>query len=323
MTASNTDVKAHRRFQNLDGSQINKDVLDLVRWKLGKKPRIDRAIDLPAPVVPNDGQAVARAERPALTWLGHATYLVQLGGLSILTDPMLSERMFAIRRLAPLGIAFDNLPPIDVVLVSHNHRDHMDAPSLLRLEQAASQRGVSAGRTLFIVPRGLLAWFKAKGFAHAVELGWYEHYDIGQVRITFVPSQHWSQRSALDRNTTLWGGFVVEDGTHRVYHSGDTAYFEGFKDIGRRVGAIDAAMLPIGAYEPRWFMGPQHIAPEDSVRAFIDLAARRMIAMHWGTFRLTDEALGEPPLLARSTAQNLGIEQDRLVIPAIGETLWL
>ncbi|MBK6520149.1 MAG: MBL fold metallo-hydrolase [Polyangiaceae bacterium] len=304
-------------YTNLDGSRNDKTLVDVLKWKLDlsdeKRPPRDPSRDTPAPRIANDGALLRRADRPALTWIGHATYLIQLGGRSILVDPMFSERLFALRRLVDPGLAVEALPKIDAVLVTHNHRDHMDAPSLRRL----------GPRTRFIVPKGLAAWFRREHLDDVVELGWWEHHDLAGARITFVPSHHWSQRGPFDRNTSLWGGFVVEDGTHRVYHSGDTAYFEGFRDIGRRLGPIDAAMLPIGAYEPRWFMKAQHMNPDDAVRAFIDLGARRFAAMHWGTFRLTDEQLSDPPLHTRERWSAERLDEARLAIPAIGETLLL
>jgi L-ascorbate metabolism protein UlaG (beta-lactamase superfamily) len=138
-----------------------------------------------------------------------------------------------------------------------------------------------------------------------------------------VPSQHWSRRSLFDEDKTLWGGFVIDDASRRVYHSGDTAYFSGFSEIGTRCGPLDAAMLPIGAYDPRWFMAPQHMNPADAVQAFRDLGAQRFFAMHWGTFKLTDEPLDEPPALLRALWREHALDESRLFVPAIGETVWL
>jgi L-ascorbate metabolism protein UlaG (beta-lactamase superfamily) len=255
--------------------------------------------------------------KPGLTFIGHATYLVQVGGLSILTDPIYASRLAIVKRVAPPGIAFDDLPSIDVVLVTHNHRDHMDGPTLERL-------ATTHPKLRFVVPKGLSAWFEKRAPGRVVELDWWEHHDLSSdVRVTFVPSQHWSQRGAFDRNASLWGGYVIEGGGHRVYHSGDTAYFEGFAQIKARVGRIDAAMLPIGAYEPRWFMKPQHMNPADAMQAFIDLGATRLVAMHWGTFKLTDEPLQAPPRLLRELREAHHIEEERVAIPLIGETVWL
>ncbi len=303
------------RFANLDGSYVSKGLGEVLRWKLGTNP--PATADLPTPFVDNDGVLVATASRPGLTFIGHATYLIQLGGLSMLVDPIYAERLAIVKRFAPPGLAMSALPKIDVVLVTHNHRDHMDAATL----ESLTARWPAL---TFVVPKGLGAWFDKRKLGRVVELGWWEHHDpSSDVRVTFVPSQHWSQRGPFDRNESLWGGYVVEGGGHRVYHSGDTAYFEGFHDIKERVGRIDAAMLPIGAYEPRWFMKPQHMNPEDAARAFVDLGATRLVAMHWGTFKLTDEPMHEPPRFLREIARAEKIEDERIVIPAIGETFWL
>ncbi len=304
------------KFANTDGSIVDKTLGDLLKWKLrleGRDPPTVTAEDTPAPRVDNDGSSLRGAARPALTWLGHASFLVQLGGVSLLIDPVFSDRLVAVRRLVAPGLSWAALPKIDAVLVTHNHRDHMDAPTLARLGESVR----------FIVPVGLGQWFRKAGRRDVVELEWFAHHDLGDARITFVPSQHWSMRTPFDRNESLWGGFVVEDGAHRVYHSGDTAYFDGFAEIRRRVGKIDAAMLPIGAYEPRWFMRGQHMNPDDAVRAFVDLGAERFVAMHWGTFKLTDEPTGEPPLFTRERWHDARMEEERLAIPSVGETLWL
>jgi L-ascorbate metabolism protein UlaG (beta-lactamase superfamily) len=306
-------------YRNLDGSVVDKGLGDVLKWKLGlsapgevRERFLAEARSLAsAPRLPNDGADLRSASRSGLTWIGHATFLAQLGGSSFLIDPVLSTRLFTIRRLVEPGLAIAALPKIDGVLVTHNHRDHMDEPSLLAMSREAA----------VVVPKGLGSWFSRRGFARIHELEWWEHVDLGDVRVTFVPSQHWSQRGPLDRNESLWGGYVIEDGTHRVYHSGDTAYFEGFREIGRRVGRIDAAMLPIGAYEPRWFMRPQHMNPEDAVQAFLDLQADSFVAMHWGTFRLTDEPVGEPPIFTRAEFDRHRVEQERLRIVSVGETV--
>jgi L-ascorbate metabolism protein UlaG (beta-lactamase superfamily) len=308
-------------FRNLDGSAVEKGIGDLLRWKLGVGAPATARDDLraesarlsAAPFVENDGSLLRAATRPALTWIGHASFLIQLGGVSALIDPIFSERILAIKRLVPPGLTRAALPKIDVVLVTHNHRDHMDAASLEGLD-----RSVHA-----IVPRGLGGWFEKRGFANVSELEWWQDVRVGATRFTFVPSQHWSQRGPFDRNASLWGGFVIDDDERRVYHSGDTAYFDGFGEIGARLGPIDAAMLPIGAYEPRWFMKGQHMNPEDAVRAFRDLGAQRFVAMHWGTFKLTDEPIGEPPAFVRDEWRKYQLAPARLLIPAVGETVWL
>ena len=200
----------------------------------------------------------APGEGARLTWLGHASWLVQLGGLSLLIDPVLGDSIsVVIRRNGAPPLAAKALPPIAAQLVSHNHYDHMDAPSL---------RAVGAPVIVGLANARLIG-----GRLPTTELGWWDSADVGGVRVTYVPSQHWSRRSFADSNRALWGGFVIESGGLSIYHSGDTAYFEGFAEIGRRFPRIDVALLPIGAYDPAWFMSKQHMNPADALRAFEDL----------------------------------------------------
>ncbi|HTQ77960.1 MAG TPA: MBL fold metallo-hydrolase [Burkholderiales bacterium] len=299
-------------FANLGGNAYPASLLRVLRWKLGlyggrrsPSPRTGVAV----PAVQNDGRALRAASKDALTWIGHASFLVQLGGASALVDPVMSPRIagFIPRNVAP-GLDWAALPKIDLVLVTHNHMDHMDGPTLRKL----------GPDPVYVVPRGLGYWFERAGMPRVLEMGWWQQEEVAGMRVTFVPAEHWSRRGLKDINTSWWGGYVLEGGGVRVYHSGDTAWFDGFGLIGERCGPIDAAMLPIGAYEPRWFMKGQHMNPEDAVRAFGALGARRFVAMHWGTFKLTDEDLREPPEFLRRIWT---LPASRLAIPAIGETL--
>jgi L-ascorbate metabolism protein UlaG (beta-lactamase superfamily) len=306
-----------RRFSNLDGTADVADLVDLLRWQLGfhdeKRPRAP-ATGVAVPVVANDGRMIRQATKDALTWIGHASFLIQLGGKSALIDPVMSERLTAVlrRNVAP-GLDWPALPKIDVVLVTHNHRDHMDAPTLKRL-----------GRDpVYVVPRGLGGWFDRAGFPRIIEMDWWQEEEIEGLNVTFVPSQHWSRRGLTDMNESWWGGYVIERGGLRVYHSGDTAWFDGFSLIADRCGEIQAAMLPIGAYAPRWFMRTQHMDPKDAIRAFEALGADKFVAMHWGTFKLTDEHLAEPPELLRDLWERRGLHDHQRLVPAIGETLLL
>jgi N-acyl-phosphatidylethanolamine-hydrolysing phospholipase D len=265
------------------------------------------------PVVPFDPKALER--NPAVTWIGHATFYVRLGGAAFLTDPMYSERASPLsfagpRRLVPPGVPLDAIPRLDFALVSHDHYDHADLATLRRL----AQRGLP-----FVVPLGIGELVRQAGGCVAAELGWWQEARIDGVTVTCVPARHFSGRAFTDRNRRLWAGFVVADGSRRLYHSGDTALFPGFAEIGRRAGPIDLACLPIGAYEPRAIMGPIHLNPEEAVRAAVDLGARGAVAMHFGTFDLSDEPLDEPPrrFLAEARARGLG---ERAVVIAIGET---
>ncbi len=279
------------------------------RFRASARPRPGAA-----PAVPFDRTAIDRV--PSLTWVGHASFLVRLASASFLTDPMWSERASPLsfagpRRLVAPGVPLDALPPLDFTLVSHDHYDHLDLPTLRQL----AVRGVP-----FVVPEGLGPLVVRAGGVVRAELGWWESVAIGGARITCVPARHFSGRGLHDRNRRLWAGFVVQDAERSFYHTGDTAYFDGFAEIARRVGPIDLAAVPIGAYEPRAMMGPIHLDPEEAVRAAIDLGARRAVAMHFGTFDLSDEPLAEPPrrFLAEAALRGLG---GRAFVMAVGETV--
>jgi L-ascorbate metabolism protein UlaG (beta-lactamase superfamily) len=304
------------RFVNLDGSGPN-PFKDVFKWGLADK-LAGRRRKSPAhavvPAVTVDAEALRLPPAPGqgarLTWLGHASWLVQLGGQSLLIDPVLGNTIsVVIRRNGAPPLAAKALPPIAAQLVSHNHYDHMDAPSL---------RAVGAPVIVGLENARLVG-----GGLPTTELGWWDSADVGGVRVTYVPSQHWSRRGLTDSNRALWGGFVLESGDLTIYHSGDTAYFEGFAEIGRRFPRIDAALLPIGAYDPQWFMSKQHMNPAEALRAFQDLGARRVVAMHWGTFKLTDEPLDEPPALFREGAAARGLTDEVAHVAAVGESLAL
>ncbi|MGZ6076182.1 MAG: MBL fold metallo-hydrolase [Myxococcaceae bacterium] len=301
------------RFRNLDGSGpvpfgrvLRWAVLDRLTGRRRRAP--DRA---QVPEIQPDVEALRKPplEGIRVTWLGHASWLVQGAGTSVLIDPALGPRISGvIARNAGPGLTVAQLPPIDAALVTHNHYDHLDLPTL-RAVGAPVVAGVGTRASL----RGL----------PCTELGWWDRFRIRGLEVTFVPSQHWSRRGLSDVNEALWGGFVVDGGGARVYHAGDTAYFGGFQEIGRRFPRIDAALLPIGAYDPEWFMRPQHMNPEDATQAFVDLGARALVAMHWGTFKLTDEPLDEPPARLRAEWKRRGLPESALRIPAIGESLAL
>ncbi|PYQ13675.1 MAG: metallohydrolase [Acidobacteria bacterium] len=266
-----------------------------------------------APVV--TAEPPARDGSPRLTWIGHATFLVRMDGVAFLTDPMFSRRASPLRfagpaRLAPPGLGLGSLPAVDFALVSHDHYDHLDLPSV----RALARRGVR-----FIVPRGLGELVRRAG-AEATELDWWEQVQVGPVGVHCVPAQHFSGRTPFDRNRRLWAGFVVTGPTRRFYHAGDTGRFEGFAEIGRRLGPIDLAAMPIGAYLPRRMMGPVHVTPEEALQGALAAGAARVAAMHWGTFDLADEPLDEPPRRFRAEAGRLGLDDDRTWVMAVGET---
>lgn len=286
---------------------------DILRWRLERRrePRIHQPFEMR---VREPDPGALSAGRASLTWIGHATFVLQLGGKVIVTDPIWRERVGFARRRSPPGLPLASVAPrTDVVLISHNHYDHLDAWTIREL----------GPRPTYVVPLGNAGTMRRAGAREIVELDWWQTHHEGPLEITLVPARHWSMRAPWDRNQSLWGGFLVRSPEGTAYHSGDTAFFEDFREIGRRAGSIDWALLPIGAYEPRWFMESQHLCPEEAGRAFELLGARNLVAMHWGTFLLTDEPAGEPPerLLSWSRAQNLG--SDRVWVLDVGETRWL
>jgi N-acyl-phosphatidylethanolamine-hydrolysing phospholipase D len=263
--------------------------------------------------VPYDGAAIARS--PSLTWIGHATFLVRMDGVTFLTDPVFSNwaapiAPFGAPRAVPPGVPLDELPAVDFALLSHDHYDHADRSSVKRL----AKRGVR-----FVVPRGLGEWVRDAG-GTAVELDWWQSVEINGVKIHCVPAQHFSGRSLSDGNKRLWAGWVVSGPTRRFYHAGDSGYSADFKAIGERLGAIDLAAVPIGAYQPSELMHFVHTTPEEALRIGQDVGARRVVAMHFGTFDLADEPLDEPPQRFRVAADRLGLGPDRAWILNIGET---
>lgn len=284
------------RYSNLDPVE-SRGFVDVLKWQLGER-RADRHEPFETPRVDNDGRALHDGGA-SLTWIGHSTFAVRLGGRLILTDPVLSERVGLTRRNVPVGVALDAIPKVDVVAISHAHHDHLDLPSIRAI--VAHNEKLGEAPPLLVVPSDVGRYVKRVG-APFVERGWWESHDVAsasgrasdRLRLTLVPQQHWSMRGPFDRNAALWGGWVIEGPEGRAYHAGDTGYFPHFGDIGRRAGPIDWAMLPIGAYDPVWFMKPQHMGPEEAGRAFLELGARHFVCMHWGTFKLTDEPMGEP-----------------------------
>lgn len=303
-------------YTNLDGSTPDKGLKDILKWQVGDRLAGKRRRDttpFETPRRANDGAGL-RDEAPHLTWIGHATFVQRLGGQLVATDPIWSARIHTVKRLAAPGVGLEDCPPIDVATISHAHYDHLDVPTLKRIGH----------RTTFVVPRDNADILHDAGLPKVVELGWWESTTIGDLRITLVPSQHWSMRVPWDRNKRLWGGFVYEstrEGEGTSYHAGDTAFSERvFREIGERFPDIDWAMLPIGAYDPPWFMSPQHMGPEEAGRAFERLGAKTLVAMHWGTFKLTDEPLGEPPERMRAWWADKGLAADRLWVMDLGET---
>lgn len=281
------------RFFNPDHAETDRGLRDLLRWKLkGTAARWPRSVP-GRRSVPDAGVAGLR-----VTIVGHASVLIQAGGLNVLTDPVWSERASPLsfigpRRVWAPGVAFEALPPIDAVLLSHNHYDHMDMATLRRLHRDH--------RPLMLAPLGNdVILRRAIPGVRAVAGDWWDRIDIGKGgEVTIVPAYHWSARTGRDRRMALWSGFMLSTGGGSAYFAGDTGYGDGriFRDVRRRIGRPDLALIPIGSYEPRWFMSAQHVDPGEAVRILEDLEAARAVGIHWGVFQLTDERRNEPPEL--------------------------
>ena len=335
-------TRPHHRpagFQNNYTAFEPKGLGDVLRWQfearrdglpkppLGETPRV--VADL---AFVRANATAGAAMQPSATWIGHATVLVQQGGINVLTDPIFSERASPVgfvgpKRHVPPGIALADLPHIDLVLVSHNHYDHLDAPSVQALNAQAG------GPPLFVVPLGLKPWLADIGITNAAELDWWQSHTLstprGSAEIVLTPVQHWSGRGLGDRLKTLWGGYAVFTPGFQTFHAGDTGYSKDFADIRQRFaarqgaaegGGFDLALLPVGAYEPRWFMAQQHVEPAEAVRIHLDLGAKRTLGIHWGTFELTNESLDEPPAKLAEARRAQGVSDDDFFLIAIGET---
>jgi L-ascorbate metabolism protein UlaG (beta-lactamase superfamily) len=250
-----------------------------------------------------------------VTFVNHATTLIEIDGVHILTDPVWSERVSPISFLGPKrvrmpGVPFEKLPKIDMVLISHNHYDHLDLPTLKRLDQAHSP--------LFIVPLGNKALLDSERIAKTEELDWGQSRDYKGIKITFEEALHWSGRAVVDSYSTLWGSFVVQSGASRIYFAGDTGYGTHFKRLQEKYQTFDVSLLPIGAYSPRWFMQSNHMNPEDAVKAFLDLKTKKAIGIHFGTFNLTDESIDDPINDLKKAMSERNVPSEMFVAPMNG-----
>jgi L-ascorbate metabolism protein UlaG (beta-lactamase superfamily) len=256
-------------------------------------------------------------DRISVTFVGHSTFLLQIAGVCVLTDPIWSDRCSPVsfagpRRARRPGQSLDALPGVDLLLVSHNHYDHMDLPTLRDVQSRWAPRAVTG--------LGNARHLAKAGIRSAVELDWWQSTELTDAQVTYVPAQHFSSRGLHDRNRCLWGGFIVEARGAVVYFAGDSGYCPHFAEISRRFPRIDLALIPIGAYEPRWFTRQQHVDPEEAVRAHLDLNARRSIGMHFGTFQLTDEAIDAPVRALRQARARAGVAEQDFDVLAFGET---
>jgi N-acyl-phosphatidylethanolamine-hydrolysing phospholipase D len=294
--------------------------------------RESRPMRTPTPPRGSFPTATPSIERPrmdiasaAATWIGHSTVLLQVGGLNILTDPVWSERSFPVqwtgpRRVMPPPIALKELPPLDLILLSHSHYDHLDKPTVKWLAKHQSE-------AVWVVPLRLGAYLRGWGVRTLIELDWWQQAEVRGVQVTATPARHFSARRLGDRNKTLWCGFACEVAGRRIWFAGDTAAHPEIRAIGERCGPFDLVLVPIGAYDPRWFMHVVHMDPEEAVHAYEELRdshpaapAPLMLGIHWGTFRLTSEPIDEPPRRTQLRWRERGLGDEHLWIARFGET---
>jgi L-ascorbate metabolism protein UlaG (beta-lactamase superfamily) len=302
-----------KRYLNVDGSANLKSFADLRQWRKERRSkRKDLSYRVPN-VPPNIAWLHSNRTEPSVTFIGHSTFLIQLGGLNIVTDPVWAKSMGFSQRLSPPGVAIDSLPPIDVVLLSHGHYDHLHLRSLRRLP----------GDFVPLVPEGLGGWFRRKGFRRVQELSWWSETTVAGVDFGFVPAKHWTRRTLWDINTSHWGGWVMRHGEDCLYFAGDSGYEPTLSDIGERYGNIRVALLPIGAYEPEWFMRDSHMAPEEAVQTFLDVGASAFVPMHYDAFRLADDTPGEALDRLYADWKRRGLPEEKLWVMELGKTrLW-
>ncbi len=315
MTPPPSDHFNGKTFFN-PGEASDRGLLDLLRWKMTSRaaPWPVPAAALPAPLPP-----APEADGVVATWIGQSTFLLRTASATLLTDPVFSERASPVswagpRRAVPPAVAFGDIPRVDAVLLSHDHFDHCDLPTLRQLARRDDP--------LVLCPLGHRALLAGAGLRRVVELDWWQgHTWPPGLGVTLVPARHWSRRRPFGTNRRLWGGFALRAGGRLVYFVGDSGYaLRLFADVRARCGRPDLALIPIGAYEPRWFMKDAHMNPAEAVRVHQDVGSRRSIAMHWGTFQLTDEGREEPLRALEAARRAAGLGQDDFRALAPGES---
>jgi len=308
-------------FKNLQPSSA-RSLLDIFRWQFGLLPEepgyiTDNSLPEFQPQISS-----ANLDKPpdfsriTLTWIGHSTFLIQHRGRTILTDPIFGNcgpvPLRRLRRTIPPGVPLEALPLVDDVLISHSHYDHLDAPTIQRL----------GSRPNYWTPSALSTWFERRGMKRCRDLAWWETAKLADdLELHCVPAQHFSGRSPFDRNQTHWCGWVLRSGSRTIYFAGDTGFCSVFKEIGARFGGFDLAMIPIGAYRPRWIMQPVHVDPFEAVQVHLDVQSRQSVACHWGTFRLTDEPLNEPPVVLQMALAKHHVPSEQFRVLCFGESI--
>ena len=296
-------VSLFAEFKNTNGESLDKTFSDMIKWI-----RSDIEPEISSIEISSDWKNLNLEEDDDyVIWIGHSTFLIKKDGTTILTDPVFSDRASPFKnigpkRLIPPAIPLDEIPNIDFVTVSHNHYDHLDIKSLIKISKKHP-------KAIFLVPAGDLKLLKRKRIKNAYEFKWWQSFKTSNFEFTFTPVQHWSKRSLFDRNKSLWGGWYIKHKEYSLYHAGDTGYSNDFKDTKIKLGSPKYAFIPIGAYDPEWFMAESHVNPEDAVQIMLDLEAEKAFGMHWGTFSLTDEDTIEPrERLANAVKENNSID---------------
>lgn len=308
---TNAPFDGHK-FDNIEPFE-DKSIFDLLKWKIGA---LSESTPWPDDIKSTQFSPFAqRSVKPIITVISHASVLIQVDNLNILTDPHYSLSASPVqfagpKRVVKPAIAFDDLPVIDMVLISHNHYDHLDLETLKRLNDRDAPKFVAGLKTK--------AFLEDNGIENAIDLDWWQNITTNKTKVTFVPSQHWSARGIFDKREMLWGGFYIEN-THKIYFAGDTGYGKFFKLIKDKLGSPDLALIPIGAYAPRWFMKDAHLNPKDSLQAFNDLESKKMIGIHFGTFKLTDEGYSEPIETLNEEIKKSKIDPLKIIIPTFGK----
>ena len=287
-------------YKNSDGNSLNKSFKELLEWSRNSEDPIISLID-----ISSEWQEIDLAnDDNYVIWIGHSTFLIKKNGYTILTDPIFSERASPFKRIGPKrlippALLLEDIPRIDIVTVSHNHYDHLDIDSLQQISTYHPD-------AVFLVPAGDLKLLNRKKIKNAFEFEWWESFSSNNIKFTFTPVQHWSKRGLFDRNKSLWGGWYIQYFDYALYHAGDTGYSGDFKDTKNKLGSPKYAFIPIGAYDPEWFMAASHVNPEEALQIMIDLGAEHAFGMHWGTFVLTDEDTLEPPQRLKKAINDKG-----------------
>ena len=307
---SQAKKKAHHRNPGFVNPWLSENqpggLWRFLQWKFGSNPYAEEKKNKPQfSSIPTNVKEI-QSQRDSITYLGHATLWIRLLGQNIITDPVFGDIVLFINRHAPFPIPLEELPDFQVVLISHSHYDHLNQDSIRRLGTAP----------LYLTPLGYKDWFESVvPGARVVELDWFETFTFQGLTYRLLPAQHWSKRTLFDTNKRLWGSWLVEGGGRKVFFAGDSGYFSGYREFGKKFGPLDAALMPVGLYEPRWFMQTYHMDPGDVVKAALEMRSGVIIPQQWGVFDLTDEPMDLPPKDYREAARAAGLgEQEAPLI---------